>query len=93
MNLQNWYFMQVETGHPSKFPSKLEGLGVVEFCTHNRVEPNQHLNYFLNIELNKVSATNTTQPPPNPSSLEGNWLGTMDKKQSLCPPLSLCLCG
>jgi len=35
MHLQNWDFMQAETGHPSKFPSKLEGLGVVD-----TVEPN-----------------------------------------------------
>jgi len=54
-------------------PLQVGGVGVVEFGAYNRAEQNHHINYFINIELNKLSATNTTQPPPNPSSLEGNY--------------------
>ena len=33
------------------------------------------ISQVLNLDerLDMLSATNTTQPPPNPSNLEGNW--------------------
>ena len=72
-------------------PLQVGGVGVVEFGAYNRAEQNHHINYFINIELNKLSATNTTQPPPNPSSLEGNWLGARDKKHiSVSSVVHLC---
>ena len=70
-------------------PLQVGGVGVVEFGAYNRAEQNHHINYFINIELNKLSATNTTQPPPNPSSLEGNWLSARDKTQPPPNPSSL----